>query len=254
VPNSVKEQITADLEKAKAEGTLRTERIREIVKEAVSQAVAELKEGASEIRWVAKDAISTVISNLGEKGRESKEEITASIEGVIEGITHRQQEAIAQSQARLEQLQAEVQAQEQQLETEITEINGALVEIETTEPESPKNLRSIIENAVNAVKERKEIALLQQQYDRVKIQLVVLDERLTTRYGDRYEEVKQQLENAQVWYESKKAEVEAGAPDPVQQKQVEIEGNASKAGSVVARKEREVKQQLKELWQTMTKR
>jgi hypothetical protein len=251
VPNSVKEKITADLEKAKAEGTLRKERIREIVKEAVSQAVGELKEGASEIRLVAKDAISTVIANLGEKGQETKEEITASIEGAIEGITYRQQEAIAQSQARLQQLQAEVDAQEQQLETEI---NGALVEIEATGQESPHNLRSAIENTVNAIKERKELALLQQQYTKVKVQLVDLDDKLRTRYGDRYDEVKQQLENAQVWYESKKAEVEAGGTDPVQQKQVEIESNAGKAGSAVARKEQEIKQQLKELWQTMTKR
>lgn len=188
---------------------------------------------------------------MGEKGRESKEEIAASIEGAIEGLTHRQQEAIAQNQARLEQLQAEVDVQQKELETEI---NGALVEIEATGQESPNTLRSTIENAVNAIKERKELALLQQQYTKVKAQLVALDEKLTNRYGDRYDEVKQQLENAQIWYETKKAEVEAGGTDPVQQKQAEIENNASKAGSVVAQKEREVKQQLKELWQTMTKR
>ncbi|NES95793.1 MAG: histidine kinase [Desertifilum sp. SIO1I2] len=249
--NTMKEKIAADLEQAKAEGTLRTERIREIVKEAVSQAVTEFKEGASEIRLVAKDAISTVISSLGEKGKESKEEIAASIEGVIEGMTHRQQEAIAQNQARLEQLQAEVDAQEQELQTEI---NGALVEIESTGQESPNNLRSLIENAVNAIKERKELAMLQRQYARVRMQLIALDEKLTNRYGDRYDEVKQQLENAQAWYETKKAEVEAGATDPVQQKQIEVENKAAQAGSVVARKEREVKQQLKELWQTVTKR
>ncbi|NJN59980.1 MAG: histidine kinase, partial [Leptolyngbyaceae cyanobacterium SL_5_9] len=36
--NSVKTKITEDLQKAKTEGQLRTERIREIVKLAVSQA------------------------------------------------------------------------------------------------------------------------------------------------------------------------------------------------------------------------
>ncbi|MCD8485769.1 MAG: histidine kinase [Desertifilum sp.] len=249
--NTMKEKIAADLEKAKAEGTLRTERIREIVKEAVSQTVTEFKQGASEIRLVAKDAISTVVSSLGEKGKESKEEIAASIEGVIEGLTHRQQEAIAQNQARLEQLQAEVNAQEQQLETEI---NGALVEIEATGRESPRDWRSLIETAVNAIKERKELALLQRQYARVRMQLIALDEKLTNRYGDRYNEVKQQLENAQAWYDTKKAEVEASGTDPVQQTQVQVESKAGEAGSVVARKEREVKQQLKELWQTVTKR
>jgi hypothetical protein len=61
--NPLKTQITEDLQKAKEEGKLRSERIREIVKSAVYQASSEVKEGSGEIRVLVKEAVSIVIEN-----------------------------------------------------------------------------------------------------------------------------------------------------------------------------------------------
>ena len=63
----VKEKITQEIQKAKQEGKLRTENIKEIVRGAIINAMAELKEGASEIRAIVKEAIATVVENLQEK-------------------------------------------------------------------------------------------------------------------------------------------------------------------------------------------
>jgi len=52
----------------------------------VFQVASEFKSVSSDIRLVVKDAVSAVIENLQEKGGDIKEEITASIEGAIEGL------------------------------------------------------------------------------------------------------------------------------------------------------------------------
>ena len=93
--NPVKEKITANLEKVRGEGKVRAENIREIVKDAVVQAVDELKEGGGEIGLIIKDAISTVIADLRGATKQTTETITASIEGAIEGSTYQKQQAIA---------------------------------------------------------------------------------------------------------------------------------------------------------------
>lgn len=248
--NSMKDRINDDLRKAKTEGSLRAERIREIVKIAVSQAVAEFKAGSVEVRSIATEAIAAVIDNLSEKGKATQEEITASIEGVVEGISHSKREAIAQAQAKVEQLQSQIDAQEEQLETEI---DGALVEIQTTEHKSATSLKALIEVAIKAVKDREEFALLREQYARLRAKLAVLDANLAARYGERYEDVKRHLDSAKVWYDNAKVKVEATGTDPVQQKQAEFERKIAEAGSAVAKKEQQLKQRLKELWQEAIK-
>ncbi len=45
-----------------------------------------LKKGSTELRNLVKDAVSVVIENFQEKGSELKDEVTASIEGALEGI------------------------------------------------------------------------------------------------------------------------------------------------------------------------
>jgi predicted component of type VI protein secretion system len=249
--DSVKAKLTENLEKAKIEGNLRSERIREIVRTAIAQSATELRAGSGELRSIVKEVLATVLTALGEKGQDAKEEITASIEGVVDGISQRQREAIAQSQSRLQQLQAEVDAQEQQLDAEI---EGALVEIQSTGEDAPTDLKSMIDAAIKSVKEREEFALIQRQYEKLKTQLTALDERLATRYGDRYDEVKQYLNQAKVWYDNTKAEAEARGIDPLRQKQAELEEKFSRVGSTTARKEQQIKQQLRELWHTIIQR
>ncbi len=58
---SIKEQITADLQKAKSEGKMRTDRIQEIVRDAFSQTIAEVKEGYCEVRATVKETFSKIL-------------------------------------------------------------------------------------------------------------------------------------------------------------------------------------------------
>ncbi|MFM6254282.1 MAG: hypothetical protein ACKPEQ_34945, partial [Dolichospermum sp.] len=54
------------LRQAKETGQLKSERIREIVKSAVSQVSYEFQEGSHELSNLVNDAVSTVIDNLQE--------------------------------------------------------------------------------------------------------------------------------------------------------------------------------------------
>ena len=62
---SIKDQITADLQKAKSEGKMRTDRIQGIVRDAFSQTIAEVKEGSGEIGSTVKQAFSKILNIVG---------------------------------------------------------------------------------------------------------------------------------------------------------------------------------------------
>ena len=244
MPNLVKEKITTNLDKAKSQGKIRAEHIREIVKDAVVQTVAELKEGSGEIGLIVKEAISTVMADLNGSGKEKSENITASIEGAIAGSTHQRQQAIAERRERLLAIQTQLDQQQEELDRESSAIMMDIkaVELPDINPEE-------ISLAVNTYQERQELGVFQEQYVNLKSQLAGLDEKLLSRYGDRYEEIKQQWEKVKTWYDQKKVESETTGVIPLQQKQAEIEKTLGGLGSVVARKEEEIKQNLKEIWQ-----
>lgn len=249
--SSIKDRISTDLERAKSEGSLRTERIRSIVRDAIRQSSTELRAGTSEIRLIAKDAISAVLAVIGDRSQDVKDEISASVEGIVEGVRSRQQETIAQTQTQIDQLQAQVETEEQQLENDV---NAALTEIQTTADQTPTDLKTRIYEAVDSLRERDEYEWLQQQADRLRLQLNQLDQQISERYGDRYDEVKRQFEGAKNWYETKRTEVEATGVNPVEQKQEQAQHRLSNVGAAVARKEEQIKLLLKELVQTVTQK
>jgi hypothetical protein len=243
--NLVKEKIKTNLEKAKSQGSIRSEHIREIVKDAVAQTIAELKEGSGEIGLIVKDAVSTVIADFKGGGKEKTENITASIEGAIAGSTHERQQAIAERRVRLLAIQTQLDQQQEELDREASAIMMDIkaVELPDTNPEE-------ISLAVDTYQERQEVGILQEQYVNLKSQMTNLDRKLADRYGDRYQEIKLQWEKAKTWYDQKKVEAEVSGVLPLQQKQAEVETNAGEFGSVVARKEEQIKQGLKEIWKS----
>lgn len=85
----------------------------------------------------------------------------------------------------------------------------------------------------------------------------MLDERLAEKYGDRYDQVKQQLEkywdNAKDWYEKNRTEVEAGTANPVDKTQVGLGEKFAQAGSFVAKKEQEIKSKIKDALHSETR-
>jgi hypothetical protein len=253
MPNSVKDRIATDLEKAKAEGQLRSERIREIMRNAISQAVGELKAGSSELRLIIRDAIATLLDTSKEKGKELKDDVTASVEGLIEGISHSRREAIAKTEMEIQQLQAQMDTQEEELQSTI---DSALTEIETISQDASSDVKSTIQNVVNTVKDSEEVNLLRKRYAQLQAQLAILRANLAARYGERYDEVKRHLDSAKVWYndaqERARTQAEANEVDSIQKKRAEFEAKIGEAGTALARKEKQIKQILKELWHSVS--
>ena len=247
--DSVKDKIKTDLQKVKEEGTFRSERIKEIFSSAISQAVSELKEGSGELGSIVRDTFATLLENLKGKGQTTKEEVTASIEGLIEGISQSRREAIAKTKEEIQQLQARLDKDENQLQSDV---DGALSEIEAASQESSSDVRSTVKTAVEKMKNSEEVALMKKRYAQLQAELSVLQANLAARYGEPYEEVKQHLDSAKTWYENTKEKSEQNGSTLVEAKQAEFESKMSEAGAAVARKEKELKRILKELWDSLT--
>jgi hypothetical protein len=99
---------------------------------------------------------------------------------------------------------------------------------------------------------------LQAQSARIKAIAAELDRKLALRYGDRYQQIKQQLdrqlESSKTWYEKTKAEAQATGTVPLDRQHEETDRQFARAGAGAARKEAALKQQLKDLWQNLKKR
>ena len=64
--NKMKDRIVEELKKAKEAGKITMEKVSEIVKDAVSAAVAESKGGIEELRPVVKNAVDAAVEGLKE--------------------------------------------------------------------------------------------------------------------------------------------------------------------------------------------
>jgi gas vesicle protein len=226
--NRIKEQITTELEEAKATGQLRAGRIREIVQSAVFQMTSEFKAGSNDIRSIVKDAVSAVNESLKERGGEIKEEITATIEGVIEGVSSWRRQSINKTQAEVKQLQTKLDTQEDELQQEITRL---LSDIEEDVKDTPPKLKSAIESAIKGLKNSEEVALLQKRYAQLQAQAAILKANLAARYGGRYEEVKEYLDDAKSWYSRTHTKTEAA----VEQAEQKLEERLREAGANVTK-------------------
>jgi hypothetical protein len=96
--------------------------------------------------------------------------------------------------------------------------------------------------------------LLRAQSARLKARLSEVDRQLELRYGDRYGHIKQQLESTQSWYAKTRAEAETTGTMPLDRQSEATSERFARAGSAAARKEGAIKQQLQELWHSITNR
>ena len=241
----INERIADNLEKVKGEGKLRSANIREVLNDAASLTVSELKEGSRQMRTVLKEAIATIVADLKDTSSEIPAKVTDSIEGAIEDSTRYSQEAIASLQTKIHEIQHQIDERQREIDLDLQD---TLVDIKATEVDRSSQLNSAIDKAVSNVKERRESELLKQQYLNLKFQLANLDTKLSARYGERYNDVKHQLDRIKTIYDREKVEAEASGVTPVQAKQTEIERKLSKFASAVAITEHEIKQYLQELW------
>lgn len=242
--DSRKERIIADLQQAKQAGQLKTENIRAIVKKAIAQTVSEVKEGRVEIAALVRDAIAAISETFQEKSGEVKEEVTEAIEGAIDGISEIRRKSIAKTQSEITTLEAQVVEEEAELQQEI---NGALTEIQAESKTKSDKLTQAIAEAVVAIRDSEEFAVLQKRYAQLKAQLAVVQANLANRYGEQYEEVNKYLDEAKTWYDKAKEDPEVFT-EPVKEKRAKFEQKLGEAGGAVARKEKQLKQLLQELW------
>ena len=246
--DTLKDKISSDLQKAQEEGTLRSEKIREIVKEAVSQTTLELKAGSNEIRTLLQDTVSATIETFKDRGETIKEEITASVEGAIAGIRSKKRLEITKTQTEIKQLQGQVDNQEQELQQEI---DDALEDLKETSTNTSDTLKKTLDSAIEAIKNSEEVALMQKRYAQLKAQLAIVQANLAGRYGEQFEEVKQHLDEAQSWYEKAKAEPEVFT-NKVAAKRAEFEEKLAETGKSLAKQEQQLKMRLQELWKSIT--
>jgi transcriptional regulator NrdR family protein len=242
--SSRKERIVADLQQAKQKGELTAEKIKEIVQNAISQGLGEAKESKTEITTYVQDAIAAVIEIGKEKGSEFKEEITASLEGAIAAISSSKRKEISQDREQIQDLQTKVDSEEQQLQQQI---NSVLQDVRQKGLEQSIKVKEAIELALDNFKETEEAALLQKRYAQLKAQLAILQANLASRYPERYDEVTQYLNEAKKWYNQAKEDPETFT-EQVAQKRAEFETKLGETGSAIAKKEKQLKQLLQELW------
>lgn len=146
------------------------------------------------------------------------------------------QSAAAQSMSELKEGIGEIRSTASQ---SFSTVAQTLSDTETTETTAPSIFDTIRIGLINQVRG----------------QLVNLDAKLATRYGDRYAIAKQRFGLFRSWYNNSKANAAAIGVDPVQQKQAQIELKVGEQGAFVARKEQQIRQQVKELLSaTITKR
>jgi len=98
----MKDRIKEEIKKAKEVRQLSTEKICEIVKDAVSDTLAETKGGIEELRPVVKDALTAGMEGLKHSGADAKANIDAIVEGAILGARSRGDEDEITSPSRLQ--------------------------------------------------------------------------------------------------------------------------------------------------------
>ncbi len=248
MPSSIKDQVTNDLKQAKETGQLRAERVREIVRAAVSQVVSEVKQGSGEIGSIVKDAVAGAIAGLRDRGSETKEEITASIEGAIEGANTVRHRSISQAQAEIKQLLAKLDTEEEALQQQV---ESDLTEVEAAGKDEPADIRASIEAAIHGLKDSEEATLLKRRYAQLQAQAAILRAKLVARHGGRFEEVEGYVSDAKNWYSQARTKAEADGVTQTEQKQVQLEERFGEAGSAAARRERKVRQLLSGLFQAI---
>ena len=244
---SRKDKIISNLQQAKQTGQLKTENIKDIVKTAITEAASEIKEGRAEISNLVQDAIAAVVEIFQDKKGEIKEEVTASIEGAIEGISDVRRKTINNTQTEIQTLEAKVVTEEEQLQKEIDTV---LEDIQEKNKENTTNVKEAINSAVHTIKNSEEVALLQKRYAQLKAQLAIVRANLAGRYGESSHNVSEYLDEAKKWYEKAKENPEVFT-GKIEEKQLEFEQKLGEAGQAIAKKERQVKKILQELWKSV---
>lgn len=246
--SSLIEQIRIDLEQARSQGELRAERVKSIVQSALSQMGAELKAGSKEIAPTVRDILSAVSEALGDKTESTESEVSAAISGAVEAIEISRRREISQTEDKIRRLQAQVDAQETQLQEDV---KGILSNIQETNQDQSTSFKAAIQTAIDQLQETEEVTLMRKRYAQLKSQLAIVQAYLVDHHGDLDEaEVSKYLEEAKSWYQRAKNEP-AFFTEKVEQQWGQFEEKLAQLGTAMARKERRDKKLLLDLWRSL---
>ncbi|GAP98614.1 hypothetical protein NIES2104_51690 [Leptolyngbya sp. NIES-2104] len=134
----------------------------------------------------------------------------------------------------------------------LTELKEGATEIRSTASQSVSSVAQTLNDSESSEAPKSVFNSLR---TRLMVQLLNLDTKLSIQYGDafgtrvrdRYSTIKQRFGLFQTWYNNTKANAETVGSTPIEQKQAEIALKAAEQGTIVARKEQQIRQQVKEL-------
>ena len=124
----MKDRIKEEIKKAKEVRQLSTEKICEIVKDAVSDTLAETKGGIEELRPVVKDALTAGMEGLKHSGADAKANIDAIVEGAILGARSRGDKAIHTTREELGKIETQLKDEKAMLAQSLREALDAAKE------------------------------------------------------------------------------------------------------------------------------
>jgi uncharacterized protein (UPF0335 family) len=246
--NPIKNKVRTELQHVKAAGQLRAERIREIVRSAVSQVASEVKNGTQEVRSSVVDTITAVTEVLAEQSTpdEIHNDVTASIEGAIEGMSQSRHPSLAESKANMKRSQEQLNAEQEALQQDIHKV---MTELKTVGQDTP-SINTIIQSALQNINESREVDGLKRRYAQMQAQAAIIKANLAERYG-RTEEIQEYLDEAREWYTQTRLKVE-NASDQLESQRLRLEDKMGEAGKAAARKEARIRHLLRELMHMAT--
>jgi len=147
--NKIKDRIAEELKKAKEAGQITMEKVSEIVRDAVSAAVAETRGRIEDMRPIVKSAVTAAVEGLKEAEVDVKETVKGAVEGAIAGVRSRGDQAVEATRDELQKL-------EKRLEDEKTELAQSLRKGLEGAKEAgvalPEDIRERVESAVSDIK------------------------------------------------------------------------------------------------------
>ncbi|MDX2099885.1 MAG: hypothetical protein SFW36_19085 [Leptolyngbyaceae cyanobacterium bins.59] len=180
-------------------GMSRATRIRNILRDAATQVLTEVREGTGEARTIARNNFSTTVENSSGKTSEATENPSTTSKT-----------------------------------SDFRRIAGKVFSI------LGKRLTTQLD---------REYPKWRDHYAGARNRVATVNTELSERYSDRYATAKQQLDKAANWYETTRAKAEVAGTLPLEQQQEVLQGKASEAGASAARKERQLRQQIREFLQ-----
>lgn len=280
--NSIKQQLTEDLETVKLQSHDRIKRIRTIAKTAFSEAISEVKAGGQEVKLTSQQSLNKVIQTVAPSDpTEAIVTVTPAEEHTVaeamtdtssESTTEKLAESTAEPPAESSVEWMAAQPLDSNTMPETSDAANDSASGSGHQPhggpeatvETPK---LAIVQALLKVAGLKAKSLAQGQYSKFKThwpehsaqihsQTDRWDQQLTQRYGEDYTELKtglkQSCTKAVDWYQDKLEQGKAIKPQPLERKQAQKAEELSEFGVKVAQKEAAVKQQMGQVLKTIT--